>query len=157
MKDKSYIKCFRLLSGLFDLAIIYIISFFVLSSTIINLSLDLINNGFLSSQTINNILIMVPITLAIIFLYLFIPSVIFKGTTLGEKIFLLDCKNVTGENVTVSTITLRVLCMEFFFIFTLGLSLISDIITIVISKSSRTVVDKIIRIYIDKSKSQRSY
>lgn len=150
MKNNKYIKIFRVLAGFFDLSIIYIVSFVLIIFPLSTLYIQLINNRYAETNTIINLCIMIGISLVFSFLYLFIPTLVFKGSPLGSKIFFLRFVDDSDNNIKLNTIFKRTSLVLLFFIFTLGLSLISDIICIVIDKNNRTLVDRICKIHLIK-------
>lgn len=150
MENSKYIKFFRVLAGFFDLSIIYIVSFVLIIFPLSTLYIQLVNNGFAYTSAIINLCIMIIVSLFFSFAFILIPTLIFKGSPLGAKIFFLKFVDDNYKPLNVSTIFKRTVLVLLFFIFTLGLSLISDIICIVIDKEGKTFVDKICKIHLIK-------
>ena len=114
-------------------------------------------NNIISLDSIIILLCFIALGCITTFLYLFIFSLVFPCSTLGMKIFFLrfvkDDKSVLKRRILAK----RYFILVLLFIFTLGLSLLSDIISIVLSEKGRTFSDQYFGLEVERLTLRKEY
>lgn len=150
MKDGFVLKLFRMLAAIFDSAFVYLIFFLCLLFPILNMQKEYDANGVIGVNNIIILLCFILLAALITFAYFFLFTLMFGQATLGMKMFFLKFETENNTRLRRRDILKRFVLLIALCILTLGLSLISDIISIVLSKDSQTFLDKFLDIRINK-------
>lgn len=157
MNNYFLVKLFRILSAIFDSAFIYLIFFLYLLFPVNKMIDEYSVNNIISVDSIIILLCFIALGCITTFLYFFIFSLIFPCSTLGMKIFFLrfvkDDKSVLKRRILAK----RYFILVLLFIFTLGLSLLSDIISIVLSEKGRTFSDQYFGLEVERLTLRKEY
>ena len=145
------LKLFRILSAIFDSAFIYFIFFLLLIFPLNSIVGEYQISGTISLTNILILVLFIFLGLILSCAYYFLFALVFKGSSIGMKIFYL--KLVRDDNLEAKKrqLLLRFSFMLIIFIFTLGLSLISDIISIVLTNDGRTFCDQLVNLKMVKN------
>lgn len=142
MKDGFLLKLFRMLAAIFDSAFVYLLFFLCLLLPIKNIVDEYNATNLISLNNIIILLCFVLLGCLFTLAYFVIFSLVFKGPTLGMKMFYIKPIKENNSFIKAREYIFRYGLMIILIIFTFGLSLISDIISIVLNKNSKTFLDQ---------------
>ena len=140
MDNIEKLKVYRILAamidGLFTFIIFWAIFIFPLIDTI-----NSVSNGTFSFQTTFFLIVFFILGAMLDVFYLFITSIAFKGATLGMKMNGLTFVKYDGNIPSSPTLFINALSLGIIVIFSFGLSVIVDLLSLINNKMARSFHD----------------
>lgn len=142
MNDKSEMRLRRLIAALVDGLFIYIFFFAFSFQSALSLYNALKANTDIFSSAIGLVIsILSAVVLSI--LYLVVPAIVFKGSTIGMKMVSIRFVQLNNENITLSKLIVRETLVIFTLILTCTLSVIASFVALFYNQDGKTFYDYI--------------
>ncbi len=141
MNDKNDLKLMRIIASLIDGLFIYVLFFAVIfpSSVLLYNEVHADNPQLLKPILTLICSILMGGVLSII--YLVVPTIVFKGSTIGMKMSGIKFVNVMDERFPLSHLIIRESLVVFTLIFTFTISVVANFFAILINKDGKTYFD----------------
>lgn len=141
MNDKNDLKLMRIIASLIDGLFIYVLFFAVIfpSSVLLYNEVHAENPQLLKPILTLICSILMGGVLSII--YLVIPTIVFKSSTIGMKMSGIKFVNVMDERFPLSHLIIRESLVVFTLIFTFTISVVANFFAILINKDGKTYFD----------------
>lgn len=139
MSDRN-LKVNRILASLIDGFVMFLLTTIVCIAPLIVFLRQYFDGKFITSDFLW-LLFSIFGSFALWILYLFIPTLIFKNATLGMRITHLVFINSKDNTAKFSSFLFREFMVVTSIVFSLGFSLVADLLAILLTESGRTFYD----------------
>lgn len=141
MNDKNDLKLMRIIASLIDGLFIYVLFFAVIfpSSVILYNETQVENPQLLKPILTLVCSILMGGVLSII--YLVVPTIVFKGSTIGMKMSGIKFVNVMDERFPIRHLIIRESLVVFTLIFTFTISVVANFLAVLFNKDGKTYFD----------------